>query len=75
MVYRVDFEDCCEGKVEEDMGKFIAFFLTYDPSFTAWKKSVSESIKSYCKDTMDINISRVDQEIEMELVRMAERRK
>jgi tRNA A-37 threonylcarbamoyl transferase component Bud32 len=74
-VCRVDFEDCRLGIVEEDMGKFIAFFLTYNPSFTEWKRSVSESIKSYCRDTMDIDISRIDWEIEKELKKMAERRK
>lgn len=74
-VCRVDFEDCQEGAVEEDMGKFIAFLLTYDPPFTSWKKSLTESMKSYCSDNMDVDISVIGREIEDELARMAERRK
>jgi tRNA A-37 threonylcarbamoyl transferase component Bud32 len=74
-VCRVDFEDCCEGKVEEDLGKFIAFFLTYDPSFTTWKRSTAESMKSYCMDNMDVDIPRIDREIEKELGSMIKRRK
>ena len=71
---RVDFEDCKVGEIEEDIGKFIAFFLTYDPSFTSWKRSVAESMKSLCRDTMDVDIPRISLEIEKELGRMALRR-
>jgi len=74
-VCRVDFEDCREGAVEEDMGKFIAFFLTYDPAFTAWKRSVSESIKAYCSNNMDVDTYVIDREVEKELGRMVQRRK
>jgi hypothetical protein len=74
-LYRVDFEDCREGEIEEDIGKFIAFFLTYGPAFTEWKRSVSVFIKDFCKNSMGVDIARVDMEIHMEFKRMRERRK
>lgn len=37
VVYGLDFECCSVGRVEEDLGKIIAFMLTYNPAFTAWK--------------------------------------
>jgi hypothetical protein len=74
-VCRVDLEECREGIVEEDMGKFIAFFLTYDPPFTEWKRSAADSMKSFCRDIIDADISTIDREIKKELVRMAARRK
>jgi len=74
-VCRVDLEECREGAVEEDIGKFIAFFLTYDPAFTEWKRSVAGSIKSFCRHRMDADISTIDREIKKELERMTVRRK
>ncbi len=74
-VCRVDLEECREGIVEEDIGKFIAFLLTYDPAFTEWKMSAADYMKSFCRDIMDADISTIDREIKKELVRMAARRK
>ena len=73
-IHRVDFEDCCEGKVEEDFGKFIAFLLTYRPSFTGWKMMVSECIKKICADLMALDLSRINFEVEQEFERMKKRR-
>jgi len=73
-IFRVDLEECRAGLLEEDMGKFMAFFLTYDPPFTTWKRSVSESMKSLCRDIMDMDITRIELEIKKELIRMDKRR-
>ena len=74
-IYRVDLEECGPGDMEKDLGRFIAFFLTYDPPYTEWKMSVSSSIKKFCRDTAVIDISKVELETNRELERMAERRK
>ena len=74
-VCRVDLEECRPGDIEEDLGKFIAFFLTYDPPYTEWKMSASSSIRKFCRDTSGIDISRVELETSRELDRMAERRR
>jgi len=73
-IYRVDFEDCRSGCVEEDIGKFIAFFITYDPAFTPWKKTVAEYMKYFCTDNMAVSREKIDIEIGAELQRMKERR-
>ncbi len=36
-IWGVDFEDEVIGEKEMDIGRLIAFILTYEPSFTAWK--------------------------------------
>jgi len=36
-IYGVDFEDEVIGEKEMDIGRLIAFILTYEPPFTTWK--------------------------------------
>ncbi|MBN1299363.1 MAG: hypothetical protein JW997_06735 [Actinobacteria bacterium] len=74
-VFRIDFEDCSRGMAEEDFSRFIAFFLTYEPSFTEWKKSVSGLIKKMCSDEMGLSIDNVEKGIELEFKDMHKRRK
>ncbi|MDZ7837613.1 MAG: hypothetical protein U5N58_06485 [Actinomycetota bacterium] len=74
-VYRVDLEDCRQGRVEEDLGRFIAFFLTYQPAYTEWKQSQCRMIKEYCRDNLDVDMGLVETEIERELIQMKKRRK
>ena len=73
-IYRVDFEDCQPGTVEEDFGKFIAFFLTYRPSFTFWKLCISESIKNFCRISLNLDMDRINLELDRELESMKKRR-
>lgn len=51
-LYGVDFEDCREGKREEDVGLICAFMLTYTPPYTLWKKV-------FVKEMMDLFICRL----------------
>ncbi len=73
-IYRVDFEDCRPGTVEEDFGKFIAFFLTYKPSFTFWKLCISECIKNFCRISLGLDTGMINLEIDRELESMRKRR-
>lgn len=43
-VYGIDFENCREGKREEDIAKLCAFILTYDPPFTETKIKILDEI-------------------------------
>lgn len=36
-IWGIDFEETTTGEKEMDIGRLIAFILTYKPSFTAWK--------------------------------------
>lgn len=74
-IFRVDFEDCREGEVEEDAGKFIAFFLTYKPEFTSWKKKLAASIKKHCITNLHMNGKLLEEEILKEFDSMKSRRK
>lgn len=43
----VDFENVCQGEIEDDLGKIVAFALTYNPAFSEWKyKFATYFIKS-----------------------------
>ena len=73
-MYRVDFEDCREGLIEEDIGKFVAFLLTYKPAFTYWKLCISECIKKYCTDILSLDKDRINLQMDKEFERMKKRR-
>lgn len=74
-IYRIDFEEVNFGKKESDIGKLLAFGLTYKPEQTEWKKEfekdfVREVIKSGLYD-----INSVVEERDLELGKINERRK
>jgi len=73
-IHRVDFEDCRQGMVEEDFGKFIAFLLTYNPAYTSWKIWMSGCIKELCKISLNLDTDKIDLETARELKCMKERR-
>jgi hypothetical protein len=74
ILYRVDFEDCGPGALEQDFGRFIAFLLTYDPSFTGWKLNTSKIIKKFCEGAFNIDLKKIEIEIKLELKAMEQRR-
>lgn len=45
-IWGLDFEEKAEGEVEKDIGRLIAFILTYDPAFTTVKKFFEQSLLS-----------------------------
>jgi hypothetical protein len=73
-IHRVDFEDCGEGLVEEDFGKFIAFLVTYRPAFTSWKLGISECIKTLCRFSLKLDHGKINFELDREIERMKKRR-
>lgn len=74
-IYRVDLEDCTEGAVEQDFGRFIAFFLTYDPQYSTWKRSKAAEIKKYLRHSLALDLDKVELETQKEITRMEKRRK
>ncbi|AKL94375.1 putative protein kinase [Clostridium aceticum] len=66
-VYGIDFEDCREGEIQEDITRLCAYVLTYSPSFTPWKIQFSAEllylfIKRFAMDE-EMLIKKVEGEI------------
>jgi len=43
-MYFLDFEEVCEGFIEEDIGRICAYLLTYNPPFTNWKRQMVKKL-------------------------------
>ncbi len=72
-VYRIDFEEVAFGKKESDIGKLLAFGLTYKPEQTEWKKEfekafINEIVRSGLYDLENV-IAEKDSELEKIKVR------
>jgi hypothetical protein len=73
-IYGLDFEDCRAGTKVEDMGKFCAFALTYDPAFTFWKYQFILAVKDIIIKRLELPWNAVFLEMGKELQRMSQRR-
>jgi tRNA A-37 threonylcarbamoyl transferase component Bud32 len=73
-IWRIDFEDCSEGRVEEDFGRLLAFILTYDPVFTEWKISEVKKLLEYISARFGSDINMVTAELMKELQSIEKRR-
>lgn len=43
-LYGIDFEDCRQGAYEEDLGRLLAFIVTYAPAFTPYKIEFAKEV-------------------------------
>lgn len=73
-LYGVDFEDWREGRPEEDVGRICAFSLTYDPSYTSWKKVFVKKMMELLVYSLDLDRSEVIDCLFEELARINKRR-
>ncbi len=74
-ISRIDFEDCTVGAIETDIGKMAAFALTYDPSFTIWKKKFSRKLTDIFSDKLNLSKEKIITAMEKELDDIRIRRK
>jgi tRNA A-37 threonylcarbamoyl transferase component Bud32 len=74
-IYGVDFEDCCQGDVEEDTGRLCAYILTYSPAFTCWKIEVVKEIYNISTKEYSQDGHRIIKEMEKELEEISKRRR
>lgn len=74
-IYGVDFENCRQGKIEEDIGKLCAFALTYDPPYTRWKCLLVSAMKEIMSGVLQLSEKELAAEIDKELHEMGKRRK
>jgi tRNA A-37 threonylcarbamoyl transferase component Bud32 len=73
-LYGIDFEDCREGAIEEDIGRLIAFSITYEPAFTQYKMKFAKGIYDAMGELRPLNRDKVMNEVIKELDAIRERR-
>jgi len=70
----VDFEEPCYGKKEVDVGKLIAFVLTYEPKYTEFKTTFANMLVDEFIDRFDVDKNAIEYEKNIELAQMQARR-
>ena len=73
-IYGVDFEECREGRIEEDIGRLCAFALTYTPAFTSWKIAMTGELFRILNLELDLEKEVTKREMQKELLAIAKRR-
>ena len=58
-LYGIDFEDCREGIVEEDMGRLMAYIVTYEPSCTLYKINFAREVYNALDGRIPLDRNRV----------------
>ena len=73
-IYGMDLEECREGKIEEEIGSFCAFALTYSPSFTPWKSAMVKEMLRVFSEEMQLDLPDLKEEIRKSLSGLSQRR-
>ncbi len=66
-LYRIDFEDYKTGIIEEDLGSFCAFILSYYPALTEWKVDLARKFIISFKQNFYVDINNMKKEIKKSL--------
>lgn len=74
VIYGIDFEDCREGVIEEDIGRLCAFGLTYCPEFTDWKLNTYRYLFHFLVEELKLDDRIVKEYFLKELNAIKERR-
>ena len=74
-VYGIDFELCKEGRIEADIGKMIAYIITYDPVATDWKFKFINDFAHIFLLNFNLNVVLLIKEIKLELYKIMAKRK
>ena len=70
----VDFEERVYGTKEKDIGRLIAFILTYDPPGTTLKTEFADKLLHHAVQRLQVNPEEVCHQRDMELAAMTRRR-
>lgn len=73
-IYGIDFEQSQPGKIEVDLGKIIAYALTYDPAMTEWKISFADKLVNVLSNELSIDNRLINLSKEKEIELLFERR-
>lgn len=74
-LYGFDFEDCREGRVEQDLARFAAFALLYDPPGTAWREQFVQLWLAKASDGFNIPQKKIEVEMDREMTWLRKRRR
>ena len=70
----LDFEEQATGHIEQDIGRLIAYVLTYDPPGTAVKTEFADRLRNAAAKTFGLDITEVERYCTLELDAMSLRR-
>jgi hypothetical protein len=73
-LFGVDLEEVGDGEREADVGRAAAFFLTYSPCFTAYKKDMAAGFVRYAAKKLRVETGAIVRAMENELGDMDLRR-
>jgi hypothetical protein len=73
-LYGIDFEECREGAYEEDLGRLLAFIVTYAPAFTPYKIEFAREVYNALGSRLDLDRDRVMAETTKEFDAIRDRR-
>ena len=71
IIYGIDFEECREGSIEEEIGSLCAFALTYDPSFTVWKTTMVSELQRIFTEELNLDKKLLKKEVDNQLLFLA----
>jgi len=71
----IDFENAVYGTIEEDIGRLLAFVITYDPPGTSVKNALVTSLIKEAERMLGIDITQVYHFRDLEIQAMHQRRK
>jgi len=71
----IDYESVKLGEIEEDLGRIIAFALTYDPPFTEWKQRFAKKFIERTVTLLNASEEKINRHKELEFSAMKTRRK
>ena len=70
----VDFEEQVFGTKEQDIGRLVAFVLTYDPQGTEVKAELARKLMQKAVKVLYVDVKEVEHQYDLELMAMQERR-
>ncbi len=74
-LYLLDLEQCGEGAIEQDIGKLMAYAISYEPVHTSWKKDFVEIFRKRFCEAFSLNEDRLNKHYNQELQDIKMRRK
>ena len=74
-VYGVDYEECLEGSVEQDLAKILLYLVTYEPMYSPKNIKLAKGLFKKANDSWKLNQTFLQQKMEQQLVSICQRRK
>ncbi len=73
-VYGVDYEECIEGSIEQDIAKILLYLVTYEPIYSPKNISLAKGLSKKAHEIWKLNQAFLQQKMEQQLVSICQRR-